>query len=226
MMGGVQRASMDTGQRLAICAIAGPVLFTLAWFVLGFLNPGYTLFGTHIDTYSAISQPISGLGLGPTGPFMNATFVLTGLLLTAGVVGIFQGIEEMSSSARLTSIVLMMLVPLGAILVGIFTLESGFVHFLASLIALAAPVISFLVVGLLLRRVPRWRSFGSWLLLGSPLTLALVVLFFLTFTPTVEGTKTGVAGLTERLLTTEVLAWYALMGWWAIRHSLLTGRTR
>ena len=55
---------------------AGPVLFTLAWFVLGFLSPGFTIFGTVIEPYSPVSQPISGLGLGSTAPFMNAAFVL------------------------------------------------------------------------------------------------------------------------------------------------------
>ena len=48
-------------------------------------------------------------------------------------------------------------------------------------------MLSFLVTGLLLRRVPRWRRFGSGLLLGSPLTLALLVLYFLTFSPTAAG---------------------------------------
>ena len=43
--------------------MAGPALFTLAWIVLGFLNPGYTLFGIRIEPYSPISQPSSGLGL-------------------------------------------------------------------------------------------------------------------------------------------------------------------
>jgi hypothetical protein len=31
---------------LALGAAVGPVLFTLSWFVLGFLSPGYTLWGT------------------------------------------------------------------------------------------------------------------------------------------------------------------------------------
>ena len=65
-------ASPQSARWLALGAIAGPVLFTLAWFVLGFLSPGYRLFGTLISPYSPISQPISGLGLGPTAPFMNA----------------------------------------------------------------------------------------------------------------------------------------------------------
>src|SRR5438093_13074023 len=93
-------ATLETARWLALGAVAGPVLFTLAWFVLGFLSPGFTLFGTLIAPYSSISQPISGLGLGPTGPFMNAAFVLGGLLLLAGVIGIFQGIGEIDAVSR------------------------------------------------------------------------------------------------------------------------------
>src|SRR5688572_33500474 len=75
---------------LALGAVAGPVLFTLAWFVLGFLSPGFTIFGTVIEPYSPVSQPISGLGLGFTAPFMNAAFVFRGFLPWAGVFGFFQ----------------------------------------------------------------------------------------------------------------------------------------
>src|SRR6266511_1955480 len=65
---------------LAWGAVAGPVLFTLAWLVLGFLSPGYTIWGTRIAPYSPISQPISGLGMGATAPYMNAAFILARLL--------------------------------------------------------------------------------------------------------------------------------------------------
>ena len=56
-------------------------------------------------------------------------------------------------------------------------------------------------------------------MLGSPLTLALMVLYFLTFTPTVAGTQSGVAGLTERILVVEILAWYVALGWLAFRRT-------
>src|SRR5690242_11388587 len=78
----------------ALGAVIGPILFTLAWLVLGFLSPGYTAWGTWISPYSPISQGISGLGLGITAPFMNAAFVLSGLLMLLGVIGIFQCIGE------------------------------------------------------------------------------------------------------------------------------------
>ena len=213
------QASPEAIRWLALGAVAGPVLFTLAWFILGFLSPGYTAWGTRIAPYSPISQGISGLGLGITAPFMNTAFVFSGLLILAGVVGIFQGIREMGALARWSCTMLLALSPLGMAVDGIFTLESFLPHMVGFLLAAASPVLSFVVIGLLLRRVPGWRRLGNWLLLASPLTLVLLVLFFLTFSPTVAGTQTGVAGLTERILGIEVQAWFVAMGALAFRRS-------
>lgn len=54
-------------------------------------------------------------------------------------------------------------------------------HLVDLLLAVGTPVVGFLVAGRYLRDIPGWWRFGTWLLLGSPLTLLLVVLFFLTF---------------------------------------------
>src|ERR1700693_2834590 len=80
---------------VALGAVAGPIVFTLGWLVLGFISPGYTMWGARIAPYSAISQPLSGLGLGPTGPLMNTTFILAGLLMVAGAIAIFRSIPEL-----------------------------------------------------------------------------------------------------------------------------------
>src|SRR5437016_14568305 len=168
-------ATPKAARWLALGAVTGPVLFTLAWVVLGFLSPGYTAWGTRIAPYSPISQGISGLGLGITAPFMNTAFVLCGLFLLAGAVGIFQGIREMGALARWSCTVLLALSPLGMAVDGIFTLESFLPHMVGFLLAAASPVLSFVVVGLLLRRITRWRRCGYWLLLGSPMTRALWV---------------------------------------------------
>jgi len=220
--GSAQPAAKETPsvmRWLALGAVAGPVLFTLAWVVLGALSPGYTAWGTRIAPYSPISQPISGLGLGPTAPFMNAAFVLSGLLILVGVVGIFQGIREMGVLARWSCAVLLALSPLGMVVDGFFTLESILPHTAGFLLGCATPVLSFAIIGLLLRRVKSFRRFGNWLLLGSPLTLALVILYFLTFSPTVAGIQTGVAGLTERILGIEVQTWFVAMGILVFRRS-------
>ena len=212
-------ATPKAARWLALGAVAGPVLFTLAWFILGFLSPGYTAWGTRISPYSPISQGISGLGLGITAPFMNTAFVLSGLLILAGVVGIFQGIREMGARARGICTILLALSPLGMMVDGIFTLESFMPHMMGFLLGIVSLVVSFLVIGLLLRRVSSFRRFGTWLLLGSPLTLALLILYFITFSPTVAGTQTGIAGLTERILVIEAHAWLVAMGWLAFRRS-------
>ncbi len=213
------QASPEATRWLALGAVVGPVLFTLAWLILGELSPGYTAWGIRIAPYSPISQPISGLGLGITAPFMNTAFVLCGLLTLVGVVGIFQGIREMGALARWSCTVLLALSPLGMAMDGIFTLESFLPHTAGFLLATASPVLTFVVIGLLLRRVKSFRRFSTWLLLGSPLTLALVVLYFLTFSPTVAGIQTGVAGLTERILVVEVHAWFVALGWLAFRRA-------
>jgi Protein of unknown function (DUF998) len=202
---------------LALGAVAGPVLFTLGWFVLGFISPGYTMWGTRIAPYSAVSQPLSGLGLGPTGPFMNTVFIASGLLIVIGAVGVFRAIPELGPSARWIGTVLLALPGLGAVMDGIFTLEHFFLHFLGFGLALTT-VVGFPVVGFLLRRVPSWREFGSWLIVAGPVTLALTALYFLTFTPTIEGIQHGVAGLTERILVLELQAWYMAIGWIAFRR--------
>jgi hypothetical membrane protein len=204
---------------LALGAVAGPALFTLAWFVLGFLSPGYTIFGTVIESYSPISQPISGLGLGPTAPFMNAAFVLSGILLMVGVIGVFKTMKASGRPAlRWACAALLALSPLGLVVAGIFTLEEPLPHLFGFLLATGTPVLSFLVAGFLLRGLPRWRRFGTWLLLGSPLTLLLVVLFFLTFDQAAAAAGDGVAGLTQRILALEVFAWFVAIGWLAFRR--------
>jgi hypothetical membrane protein len=213
-------ATPKTARRLALGAIAGPVLFTLAWLVLGFLSPGYTLWGTLIAPYSPIHQPISGLGMGPTAPFMNTAFVLSGLLLMAGVIGITQTTQaNRRPAARWTVTALLALAPLGMVIDGIFNLQAILPHTLGFLMAAASEILSFLAAGLYFRRIPRWRRLGNRLLLASPLTLVLVVLFFSTFVPTAAGAQHGVAGLTQRLVVIGVLGWFVAMGRLAFRRS-------
>jgi hypothetical protein len=210
----------STARWLALGAVIGPLLFTLAWLVLGFVSPGYTIWDTRIAPYSPISQPISGLGMGVTGPYMNAAFVLGGLLLATGVTAIFATVTANGrATARRLSAVLLALSGLGMVIVGIFNLEAIMPHLLGVLLALGIPVLGFLVAGLFLRGVPAWRRFGNWLLLGSPLTLLLLVLFFLTFDPAASGANHGVSGLVQRVLAVEVQAWFVAMGWLAFRRS-------
>jgi hypothetical protein len=55
-------ASEGTVQWPALGAVVGPFVFTLCWFVLGFLSPGYTLWGTRIAPLHA-HKPAPSVGL-------------------------------------------------------------------------------------------------------------------------------------------------------------------
>ena len=213
-------ATSQTARWLALGAVAGPLHFTLAWLILGFVSPGFVLFGSLIAPYSPISHPISGLGLPPNGPYMNAAFVLSGLLLLAGVIGVYRTLSGSGRPfTRRACAALLALSPIGFVVVGIFNLEAVFPHLIGFLLATATPVVSFLAAGLFFRGIPRWRRFGRWLLLASPLTLSLVVLFFATFDPNASGAGLGVAGLTQRLLALDVSGWFVAMGWLAFIRS-------
>ena len=85
-------------------------------------------------------------------------------------------------------------------------------HMAGFLLATAAPVIGFMVAGLLLRQTPGWRRFGTGLLLASPLTLVLVILSLVTFDQVAVMAGSGVIGLTERILCIELAAWFVALG--------------
>ena len=200
---------------MAAGAAAGPVLLTAAWLVLGFLSPGYSLWGTWVSPYSAVSQPVSGLGLGETGPYMNAAFLVSGALMIAGAAGIFGLIDDLDPRWRRLCAVLLALPGAGAVIDGLFTFESFLPHFAGFVLALST-IVSFPVIGFVLLGSSRWRGIGTALIAAGPLTLALTVLYFATFTPTIEGIQHGVAGLTERLLILEIQAWYVALALLAI----------
>jgi len=211
-----------TAQWLALGAVAGPILFTISWIVLGVLQPATkNMFGVMGGASGAISNPISGLGVGPQAQLFNASFVLCGLILLVGVIGVFQTTRaDARPVARWVNTVLLALSPLGLAMAGIYSLASSILlHTVAAALLFLTPVVSFLVAGFFFRRIPDWRRFGSWLLLGSLLTLLLLILYVATFNQATVAAGQGIAGLTERILLVEVHAWFVAMGWLAFRRS-------
>jgi hypothetical membrane protein len=205
----------------ALGAVAGPVLFTLAWLVLGFLSPGYTIYGTRIAPYSPISQPVSGLGMGVTAPYMNAAFVLgAGLLTMIGVVGVFATLRVYGGRVRRAVCAGMLcLSPLGLGLCGIFTIEDPLVHLVGFLLFVLTPMISFPVAAIFLRRIPGWRRFSTALLVAVPVTVAMLAWFFLSYDQAAITVGQGISGIPERLLLIEVQAWFVALGWLGYRRA-------
>ena len=206
---------------LALGAVAGPILLTLAWIILGLTRPDTkNEWGVSGGITGMITQPFSGLGLGHNGLLFNAAFLLNGILILVGVFGVFNtiGLGRRPVLYKVSA-ALLALSGLGSMICAVFTLESFLLHMAGFLLGAGAPVLGFLVTGFFLRNIPRWRRFGTWLLLGSPLTLLLLILFFITFQYDTMAAGVGVAGLTERILVIEVQAWYVAMGWLAFRNS-------
>src|SRR6266699_711729 len=116
--------------------------------------------------------------------------------------------------------VLLVLSPLGVLWAGIFTMDLLALHTLGTLVAFCTPVIAFPIVGLVLRHVPEWKRFGTWMLLGCLLTLALLVGFTTSVPPHINwATGGGSLGLWQRALGIEVQAWFVAMGVLAFRRA-------
>jgi len=205
------QATPSATRWLALSAVAGPVLFDLAWIVLGLLRPGY----------SPVSQQISVLAIGQGGVFMRVAFLLNGLLGIVGVIAVFQSFKHtLGAVARWTCTVLLVLSPLGVLWAGIFTMDLLALHTLGTLVAFCTPVIAFPIVGLVLRHVPEWKRFGTWMLLGCLLTLALLVGFTTSVPPHINwAIGGGSLGLWQRALGIEVQAWYVALGALAFRRA-------
>lgn len=214
-------APPPAARTLALGAVIGPVLFTLAWLVLGFVSTGYTLFNHTFTDYSPVSQPISGLGMGATAGYMNTAFVVTGAILIIGVAGVIRTTDGTGRPGlRRAALVLLAGTGLGQLLCGLFTLEAMIPHMLGFLLALGLPIVSFAVAGRYFRHQPGWRKFGTWLMtLGSVLALLLLVAFFAAFQPTADGAEHGIAGLVQRAGVIHVHAWFVVMGWLAHRSA-------
>jgi len=196
---------------LASAAFAGFILCNLAWLVLGLLRPGYSM----------VSRPVSALGVGPHGVWMDAAFVLTGSSLAASVAGLSRAISgHLRPLAHAACTALLLVSPIGFVWTGLVTMDSLTLHTLGAQLAIGAPLVTLPLAGLLLRPAQGWRRLGNGLLLAGPLTLALLV-GFIESVPRAQllsGVGGGRFGLWQRALGVEVLAWYLALAWATMRR--------
>ncbi len=172
-------------------------------------SDGYVLFDTVIEDYSAIHQPISGLGLGSTA--MNAAFILYGAFALVGAVGTSRLLGRIAATTRRPAMVTLGLHGIGSVLVGVFTLESMEMHALGFLFVLA-PIAGFWIIGRRVSLHPELRT-AAWALsrIAAPASIVLVAAFFASFDPGAAGEGGGIAGLTQRALILHLQVWLATL---------------
>jgi len=184
--------------------VAGPVIFVLAFTIAGLLRPGY----------SPIEQAISDLGVGPNLWLLNVPLVLLGAFIVAFCVGFTRVLgPRLGDPWRWICTVLLALPGLGYAWAGIFTEAPATMtlHWVVGmpLVGLGA-IAGFLITGLRLRRLESFRGLGTYSVVASLLTLALIVVMFSTWT-------LGFGGLTERVFFIEILAWYVVAAFRLLR---------
>jgi hypothetical membrane protein len=189
--------------RLAVLAPIGGLMFTLAWLVLGVVSPGYELFGTRIEPYSWVSQPVSGLGLGVTAAWMNTAFVFGGILIAVGLLSTADFWWRRGRIGR-AGFILMSPMGLGMIMCGLFTLESMMLHLTGFLLAIPLPSIGLILASVAIRRDSPQPA--AWAAIGGATALTLFIVFMATFDPESAGGNYGIAGLFQRVLIVVTMA--------------------
>ena len=206
-----QRAwAQDAGRWLALGAVVAPILFMLGAFLLAPTHPGYSI----------VRQQVSALAVGPHGELMRSLFLLYGVLVTVGTMAVFVGLrDELGTISRWTCAALLSLSPLGVLWCGVFTMDQWTLHLIGVQVAFTPIVVTLPIAGLLLRRAPNWRRFGTLMILGGPLTLGLIIGLVTSIPQSQMLTGGGTFGLWQRALGGEVFTWFVALGWLYFRHS-------
>src|SRR5829696_2893672 len=93
---------------------------------------------------------------------MNAAFVLSGILLMAGVTGVFQTMSASGRpAARWACAALLALSPFGLVIAGIFTLEDPLPHLIGLHLPSVIAAVRDRAAGLFLRGIRPGRRLGT-----------------------------------------------------------------
>lgn len=203
----VRRSSPAVQRAWAWSGVAGPVLFTAAYTIEGWLRPGYDPRGMFV----------SALSLGPRGGVQIANFVISGALIAFFAQGLAAEFEE--GKAWRTGPVLVFLIGCGLLASGPFVMDPVAVPFMKMswhsdlhyafgvLVFTLAPISCFVFFGRF-RADRRWRWFRWWTLAAGVLMTAAVVVLKAAMLP---GPLHPYAGLVQRVALIDYMAWLACL---------------
>jgi hypothetical protein len=196
---GSSTASQGKSNWLGIAAPVGGIGFTILYTVLGTIRQGY----------NPTRQLISALGAGSNGVALNTGFVLAGLLLILGVIGLGISLRGLTIGRRAAVSTILAVPLLGLIICGFFHMDTNLtVHTIGAQLACGLPIITFSIAAGLLWRTARKTSI--WLIVSAVLALlALLGYMFLSTTTYTDFSSIaggGTIGLWERFLAIVLFA--------------------
>jgi hypothetical membrane protein len=194
---------------LVVAGIAGLTLFTLSFVVQDLLRPDY----------SPVADPISALGIGPSGWVQNLTFIVLGPLIGAYALGLHLGMRP--ARAGLLGPALLTLAGVGSVLLGVVPLQAvagGGIsepagHTVASFLVFLGTGLGLIALSQRMAADPWWRSLAVYALAtGVALVVGFLAVGGLAATPGAPLYRWF--GLAQRAL---LAVWYPCMITLALR---------
>jgi hypothetical membrane protein len=179
---------------LAAAGIVGPVLYTVTWLVLGFLEPTYSHTRDPISNLSAIGAPFALV--------MTSIIVVFALLIVVFAYGLHRGLPPGFWAGPAVLAIAgvgyagIALAPLNLADPG----DPNVPHTISASVTVFALMLAPILLFPRLRRGPEWRNLGVYSIVTTVVALAFAVLASL---PAFAGWE----GLMQRLVLEVVLVW-------------------
>jgi hypothetical membrane protein len=198
---------------LGSCAVAGPLIFTVAWLVAWPLQEQYSPLREDISGLAALDAQKPGimilgfiaLGLGATALGLGLMDALRGRsgrvgsasVIAAGVGLGVAGLARNDCSSELSSCAV-------AAEAGDVSVHHQ-IHDLVSLLVFVALIVGQLLCARAFRQDPQWRDLRTYSLVSGVLTLALLVLY-------IADAIDGWNGIVQRIFLAVPWIWIVVLG--------------
>lgn len=182
----------------AVAGIVGPMLYTITWFVLGFLEPAYSHTRDPISNLSAIGAPYA--------PVMTIIIIVFAILIAVFAFGLQRGLPPGFWAG-----------PAALIIAGVGYVGIAFAplnladpgdpnlwHMISASVTVFALMLAPVLTFSRLRRDLRWRNLSRYSIATTLMAFAFAVMASL---PAFAGWE----GLMQRLVLTVVLVWIVAM---------------
>lgn len=179
---------------LLVCGVVAGPLFVVLFLIEGAIRGGY----------DPLRQPVSALAIGPLGWMQQVNFIVTGILMVAGAIGLRTALQRWGGSTAAP--VLVAIAGIGLVGAGIFVM-GGALHIPFSMLFVGLPAAS-IVLGF---RFTGWgqRGWAWYSILSGVGCLAAFALAFVALSSV--GGLSGMAGLMQRVSAAIGFAWLTLL---------------